>query len=212
MNQKYISIQQIDQTILNYIQNIMKPSIEDHSGNINQVPVIYHGAQKWVQIRRRTHLVNENGISIYPVISFSRTNTKMKDQPSINKAWAMFHRNFIQVDNKMTQNKPGVRPTYFKINIPIQVECDYQFQIYTNTNWQMNQVIETFMIHNRLWWIIDDYRVKVTFGDFSNTQQIQTGTQRLIKAQFSCETSSMIYPKDLRIEQKDRVEPIVDIN
>lgn len=195
----------------------MKPSIQDHTGVIRQVPIIYNGAQKWVQIRRRSYLVDQQGTTLYPLISFSRTNTATGDEPPINKAWAMYHRNFIQVDNKYYKPKPfeqlstnNIRNDYYKINIPIQVACEYSFQIYTDNNWQMNQILQTFMIHNKIWWIIDGYRVKVKFGDFSNTAQLETGAQRLIKAEFSLETKSIIYPKDLRVEQKERKDVIVN--
>jgi hypothetical protein len=36
----------------------------------------------------------------------------------------------------------------------------------------MNKIIEAFLLHANLWWIIDDFAVKTSFYDMSNTIEI----------------------------------------
>lgn len=205
----YISIEKTDETIIRYIQQYMRPSIVDYDGSTKNVPLVYNGAQKWVQIRRRRYLVDQNGNTLYPLISFSRTGTKRNQDKIVNRIQTMGgYRSFMQIQNKYSKKRPFNtidamdgnlnKPSYYKLMLPISMICDYQFQIFTDSHEQMNQLLQGFFLHDRRWWIVDGYRVKVNFGDFTNVTQIQANTQRLIKSTFSLQTRSTLYPKSFQ--------------
>lgn len=214
--QAYIPIQKTDETILRYIRQIISPVVEGYNGEQISVPIVYNGAERWVQVRRRNYLVDEKGNVLYPIISFSRTSIKRRDNKIINRVWYNGNRNFIEIKNKFTKDRPfdsldaqagNIRKTsYFNLMLPIPISCNYEFQIYSETQVDMNQILQSFFLHHDKWWIIDGYRVKTQFSDFSNTTEIQANEQRLIKCNFSITTESTLYPKSYQnypaIEQK----------
>ncbi len=216
--QAYIPIQKTDETLLRYIRQIIIPSIEGYNGQQIIVPVVYNGAERWVQVRRRNYLVDEKGNALFPIISFSRTSVKRNDNKMINRIWYNNNRNYLEIKNKYSKQYPfnfldsrgeNIRKTsYYNIMLPIPIICNYEFQIYTETQSDMNQILQAFFLHQDRWWIIDDYRIKTQFSDFSNTTEIQTNQQRLIKCNFSIETRSTLFPKSYQnIPKVKQIKP-----
>lgn len=218
--QLYFGIQKTDQVIINFIKNIIKPTVQDFDGSIVQVPIVYNGAQRWVQVRQRSHLVDENNNPLYPIISFSRVSTK-PGQKQVNRLGFNTETSTIQIQNKYSKDRPFKdidnrngyirKRSFFNITLPIQMQCSYQFQIYTNNNQHMNQLLQLFFMYNNRWWIYYDHRVRVDINDFSNTTQIQTASQRLIKSSFTLDTKSTLLPKG-RIQQKKPIKNVTSIN
>ncbi len=223
--QAYIPIQKTDQTLLRYIKQIISPTVQGYNEQQIIVPIVYNGAERWVQVRRRNYLVDEQGNVLYPIISFSRTSTKRRDTKMVNRVWYNGTRNFIEIQNKYSKDRPfdsrdedngNIRKTsYFNIMLPIPLSCNYEFQIYTETQTDMNQILQSFFLHHNRWWILDGYRVKTQFSDFSNTTEIQANDQRLIKCNFSISTESTLFPKAYQnlpaIEQKKPTKKIASI-
>lgn len=223
--QAYIPIQKTDQTLLRYIKQIISPTVQGYNEQQIIVPIVYNGAERWVQVRRRNYLVDEQGNVLYPIISFSRTSTKRRDNKMVNRVWYNGTRNFIEIQNKYSKDRPfdlrdedngNIRKTsYFNIMLPIPLSCNYEFQIYTETQTDMNQILQSFFLHHNRWWILDGHRVKTQFSDFSNTTEIQANDQRLIKCNFSISTESTLFPKAYQnlpaIEQKKPTKNIASI-
>ncbi len=203
----YIGLQKTDETIIRYIKQVIKPDIIEPDGTKRLVPVLYSGAQKWVQRQRRSYIVDLNGHTIYPLITLSRTSTKLSEQKYFNRIWTMLgYRNFIEINNRYSHKRPFntidnniVHSDYIKLMIPIYLSCEYNFNIFTDTMQSMNKIIEAFLLHANLWWIIDDFAVKTSFYDMSNTIEIQTEQQRIIKTEFTMSTISKLIPKDHEI-------------
>jgi len=80
--------------------------VEGYNGEQISVPIVYNGAERWVQVRRRNYLVDEKGNVLYPIISFSRTSIKRRDNKIINRVWYNGNRNFIEIKNKFTKDRP----------------------------------------------------------------------------------------------------------
>jgi hypothetical protein len=52
----------------------------------------------------------------------------------------------------------------------------------------MNLLLEAFFLHDRRWWIIEGYKVKVDIGDFTNSTEIEVDNERIIRSTFSITT------------------------
>lgn len=203
----YISIQQTDTIIMRYIQQVIKPIVIDQSGDEMIVPVVYNGAERWVQARKRKAIVDENGNVRYPIISFSRTSISYRDPKYINRIWLSGYRNYVAVQNEYSQQRPyssvdkssggHVIPQRNLVNImiPIDVTSNYEFQIYAD-NWQdTNDIVEAFMLYTNRWWILDNAQIKVKVTEYMNSIQMEQSDQRLIKTNFTMETVSTLLPK-----------------
>lgn len=203
--QLHVGIQKTDQVIMNYIKYVMKPTVYEYDGSLLQVPVVYNGAQRWVQVRQRSYLVDTNNNPLYPVISFSRTNTKTTGELlNINTGGHV-----IQMQNRYSKDRPyseidkvPYKRKYINIGFPRNMQFQYQFQMFTNNHEHMNQLIQLFLLHHRKWWIYDDHRVFIKASDYSNTTQIQAGSQRLIKSTFSMQArATLLQRQDIRQQQ-----------
>lgn len=203
--QLHVGIQKTDQVIMNYIKYVMKPTVYEYDGSLLQVPVVYNGAQRWVQVRQRSYLVDTNNNPLYPVISFSRTNTKTTGELlNINTGGHV-----IQMQNRYSKDRPyseidkvPYKRKYINIGFPRNMQFQYQFQMFTNNHQHMNQLIQLFLLHHRKWWIYDDHRVFIKASDYSNTTQIQAGSQRLVKSTFSMQArATLLQRQDIRQQQ-----------
>lgn len=198
-------IERIDETVVNYINNIIKPSVTIYDGSQYQVPVIFNGAERWVQVRRRTHLVDEQGNVVYPIISLSRTSIKLGEELLLNRKWTFGYGDMIQVANKYSKQRPfrsndgfgniRKKTEYYRIGLPLYVQGSYQFQIYTDTMQSMNKLIESFILYANRWWIYDQYRVKINITDFSNTIELEASSERLVKTSFTANFACTILPE-----------------
>lgn len=201
----YVSIEDNDTLIYNYIKQIIKPQVTMQDGSSMIVPIIYNGAERWAQTRRRKFIVDEYGNIRYPIISFSRTSIGYHDPKHVNRIWTNITRNFVAIENKYSKQRPfksqdATRGKYYQyrpiinLMIPIDITCRYDFQIYTDTWQDMNTLVESFMLYTDRWWILDNQKCRVRSMQYSNTIQIQQGQQRLIKTQFTIETLGTLLP------------------
>lgn len=202
---------------MNFIKEKMKPVIYQFDGVQVQVPIVYNGAQRYVQVRQRSHLVDQNNNPLYPIISFSRTSTKMGAK-QINRLGFNTYNSTIQIQNTYSKERPfkridskqGYVPrrSYLKVMMPIPMQCSYQFQIYTNTNQHMNDLIQLFFTYNHRWWFYQGHRVRVDIQDFSNITEIQAASQRMIKSTFTMWVRTSLIPKQ-SIQQEHPIKKIV---
>lgn len=201
-----ISLQKTDATIINYITQVIKPMVTTDSGDVVVVPVLYNGAERWVQTRKRKYIVDQYGNVKYPVISFSRISVSYHDPKILNRIWTNGTRNFITIQNRYSKQRPfsrvdlqsgNIRPKPAVINlmIPIDITCRYEFQFYTDSWQDTNDLIQVFMIYGDRWWVIDNHRIKVKIQQYSNTVQMMQSQQRIIKTSFSMQVLSTLLPK-----------------
>ncbi len=201
----YTSIQDNDTLIYNYIKQIIKPQITMQDGTTLIVPLIYNGAEKWAQTRKRKFIVDEYGNIRYPLISFSRTSIAYHDPRHVNRIWTNITRHFVSIENKYSKQRPFnlqdansaghvTSKPMVQIMIPIDISCRYDFQIYTDSWQDMNSILESFMLYTNRWWILDRHQARIQVMQYSNATQIHQGEQRLIRTQFSIETLGTLLP------------------
>ena len=91
---------------MRYIQEIIKPTVVDQFGQEMIVPVVYNGAERWVQAQKRKYIVDQNGNARYPIISFSRTSIAYRDPKYINRIWLSGYRNYVAIQNIYSKQRP----------------------------------------------------------------------------------------------------------
>lgn len=202
------TIEDLDTLVMDYMKYVIKFQIQQYDGTVTYVPIVYNGAERWVQVRRRNYLVDQTYNVLFPVISFSRTSIKQRDQNMALRMWTNRGRNYIVIDNKYSKHRPyskfdlefsrsSPQNTKYKVALPMAVQLNYQFQIFTDRQQQMNKILQYFMIYNKQWWVIGYKRIRMMFSQFGNTTQVEAQGQRLIKANFSATGYGTLFPYDI---------------
>ena len=72
-----IGIQDIDEAIMYYFNNVIKPSVEQNGKRIN-VPIIYGAPERMKSSQKDGYYRDKKGAIMYPLIMFKRTSVEKK--------------------------------------------------------------------------------------------------------------------------------------
>ena len=67
-----VTLKDIDSAIIYYLENVVKPSVEDNGEHI-KVPILYGSVERWKSIKRDGYLRDKKNQIITPAILFKRT-------------------------------------------------------------------------------------------------------------------------------------------
>ena len=73
-----ITLKDIDTSIISYIKNIIKPTVQEANERV-KVTVMYGNEERWKAVRKRGVLRDKNNSLILPLIMLKRTNVQKSD-------------------------------------------------------------------------------------------------------------------------------------
>jgi hypothetical protein len=204
-----LGIKDIDESIIFYFDNIIKPSIIQN-GNRISVPIIYGAPERWKSVQADGYLRDKAGRIMSPLIMFKRTSIANRKGIS-NKLDANNPQNFgvfrkkysknNQYDNfsLLTNRIPEV--TYYAVVAPDYVTLTYKCVIYTYYVEQLNKIIEAINYASGAYWG-DPSRFKFqSYIESFNTQtDLTSGTERVVRGEFDFKLQGYIIPDTI---QKD---------
>jgi hypothetical protein len=201
-----ITLKDIDTSILNYIKNVMSPTLKEANEQL-KVPVYYGNEERWKNYRKRGVLRDKQGALILPLIMFRRTDV-MKDterqQPfkhdvqreniSVvrNSQWSKtnrYDRFAVQFGKKpVRENILTGMPEYFDIT--------YEFVLWTNYIEQMNILAEDFLHQSNTYWgDSSDRKFLAKLESMSDASEMSQDSERFIKTTFSLVVKSYLLPE-----------------
>jgi len=200
-----VGIQDIDESILYYFQNVIKPTISKNGQTIN-VPIYYGSPERWSEIQQDGFLRERDGQLILPVIVFKRTN--LTRQRVTNKLDANGVKNFYIFkpkftkenfyDNFSTLNGVTNRIPTEKIHlsvIPDFVSVNYSCIIFTDYVEHMNKITEAINYASDSYWGDPSrFKFRSSIDSFSPTVELQTGNQRVVKTTFDIKLQGYLVP------------------
>lgn len=197
------SLTQIDQAIQDYVVNTIRPYIWNDEQVMVQVPFIYASGQRWFQLRSQRFLTDNNGIPIYPILTFRRGRVAKRPVPGSQRVmfegagtYMTVHKQIKKRDTLQSLRKINDgKPVYevYNVVLPISVEIDYEFYLIVDNMQHVNTIIQLFSQHDRRLWNKDLHLIAF-IQDFSQTVQIQSEGQRLVKLQFNMKVNASIIP------------------
>ena len=204
-----IGIQDIDEAIMYYFNNVIKPSVEQNGKRIN-VPIIYGAPERMKSSQKDGYYRDKKGAIMYPLIMFKRTSVE-KNRTLTNKLDA--NNPFIYT---FTQKKYSSKNFYSNFNLlnnrdPIVVKNAIVVPDYVNINYtcaiqtyyveQLNRIVEDINYASDSYWGDPErFKFNARIDSFNITTQLDTGVERAVKAEFELKMNGYLIPDNI---QKD---------
>lgn len=196
-----VTLMSIDETIINYITTVIKPTIIDNDRSV-PVPVIYATPERWKTIRK-DGVVRDNQMdkALTPIIVLRRTNLKRNDMtnPSNKYVYRTFHNPWNRrnaYDKFAVLN--GITPSQelTQVIVPDYITINYEVILWTDFQEQMNSLIEQINVENEEWWgQRNQFKFRVRIDDYSSTSDLPAETDRLVRNTFNMTVQAYLLPE-----------------
>jgi len=204
-----IGIQDIDEAIMYYFNNVIKPSVEQNGKRIN-VPIIYGAPERMKSSQKDGYYRDKKGAIMYPLIMFKRTSVE-KNRTLTNKLDAnnpfiytftqkkYSSKNFYSNFNLINNRDPVVVKN--AIVVPDYVNINYTCAIQTYYVEQLNRIVEDINYASDSYWGDPErFKFNARIDSFNITTQLDTGVERAVKAEFELKMNGYLIPDNI---QKD---------
>ena len=201
-----ITLKDIDGSIMSYIKDVIKPTVQEANEKI-KVTVMYGNEERWKAVRKRGVLRDQNGSLILPLIMLKRTTVEKSDlipgyEHDIRRKYTEVVRNSgWSKENRYSRFsvQNDELPIYENLvtTIPNFVNITYEFVLWTNFIEQMNPLVETFMEHDKTYWgNKNTYRFISSLDSVSDASEMNQNGERFIKSTFSVNTKAYLLPQE----------------
>lgn len=204
-----VGIQDIDEAILYYFQNVIRPTVYQNGERI-AVPVIYGAPERWKSFQKDGVYRDRSGKIMNPIIMFKRDNIIKKRNlankldanfPNLYTSWQKsynnknFYSNFDLLNNR-------VQTKQFVANVvPDYVTMQYSVTVQTYYIEQLNKIIEAVNYASDSYWGDPErFKFNASIDQFNTIQELNDGQERLVRSTFSINMYGYIIPD---IIQKD---------
>ena len=189
-----VTLKDIDSAVIYYLENVIRPSIEDNGENV-KVPIVYGSMERWKSIKRDGFLRDKKGKTITPLIMFKRNTIDVNKNMPIDKLDANNPHMFYTFEKKFSKNniydrldaQIGVisQRQYYNVSMPDYVTLNYSFTIWTSYIKQMNGIIEKLNYSDGAYWgDPDKMRFRSIIDSFDDATEIGD-TERLVRTNFN---------------------------
>jgi hypothetical protein len=210
-----VSIQDVDEAILYYFENIIKPTVIQNGERI-AVPLVYGSPERFKAIQKDGFYRDKNGKIMSPIIMFKRdsldknrsiTNKLDSNSPHLYTSWQKsynpknFYSNFDLLNNRIPTKQ-------FVANVvPDYVTLTYSFIVQTYYIEQLNKIVEAINYASDSYWGDPErFQFKSRIDTFNTITELNQGQNRVVRSNFSLKVHGYIIPdviqKDLTAVKK----------
>lgn len=204
-----IGIEDIDNSILYYFQNVIKPYVIQNGQRI-EVPIIYGSPERWKSVQKDGFYRDKLNKIMSPLIMFKRTDLT-KDRSVGNKLDANtpnlyvtfkkqystrnFYNNFAVLNNRIPETE------YYANVMPDYVTLTYECVIITYYMDQMNKIVEAINYASDSYWGDPNrFKFKAKIDSYTTATEITSAQDRIVKSTFTIKMNGHIVPD---VVQKD---------
>jgi len=198
-----VGIKDIDEAILYYFQNIIRPSVIQN-GQYVDVPVMYASAEAWKQVQKDGFMRDKRSAIMLPVIMFKRDSLE-KNRGIGNKLDANNPQNFgiyqkkysgkNAYDNFTVLNNRIPEKEFVAVVYPDYVTITYSCTIATYYVEQMNKIIEAINYASDSYWGDPErFKFRAMIDNFANIIESNQGEQRNVRTTFNIKLNGYIIP------------------
>jgi hypothetical protein len=204
-----IGIQDIDESIMYYFQNVIRPFVIQNGTRI-EVPIIYGSPEKWASFQKFGYFRDSQGRIMMPIIMFKRDSID-KVRTIANKLDAN-NPNNISIQGKSYSPKNAydnfsalnnVRPQkqYYAVVVPDYITVTYTCTINTYYMDQLNKIIEAIEYASDSYWGDPSrFQFRAMIDSFAIKTELADKEERTVSSTFSIKMNGYIIPDVL---QKD---------
>jgi hypothetical protein len=205
-----LGLQDIDQSILYYFKNVIKPSAVQNGVKV-EVPVVYGSPERWNSIQKDGFYRDKNGKIITPLIMFKRDSVE-KNRTLGNKLDANQPNNFQVFEKKYTKknvydkfsllnNREPVKE-YQAVVIPDYINLVYSCIIFTDYVEQMNKIVESINYASDAYWgDPEKFKFRAMIDNYTMAVELNQGQDRAVKTTFSINLYGYVIPDGINAYQ-----------
>lgn len=210
-----VSIQDVDEAILFYFENVIKPTVIQNGERI-AVPLVYGSPERFKTIQKDGFYRDKKGKIMSPIIMFKRdslnkdrsiTNKLDANNPHLYTSWQKsynsknFYSNFDILNNRVPTKQ-------FVANVvPDYVTLNYSFIVQTYYIEQLNKIVEAINYASDSYWGNPErFQFKASIDTFNTINELNQGQNRVVRSNFTLKMHGYIVPdviqKDLTAVKK----------
>ena len=212
-----VGIQDIDEAILFYFENVIKPFVIQNGERL-PVPIVYGSPEKWKSMQKDGYYRDDKGAPMYPLVIFKRNNIE-KNRTIANKLDANNPNNFGVFTKKYSPydtysnfnvlNNRVPEKTYYATIMPDYVTITYTCIVFTYYIDQLNNIIEAINYASDAYWGDPQrYKFQARIDSFSTVSELSDSAERAVKSTFDIKLNGYLIPniiqKDLNSVKKFR--------
>ena len=206
VKQFHIGLRDIDETIVYYFNNVIKPSVIQNGKRIN-VPILYGSPERWKAVQADGYYRDKNGKIQTPLIMFKRDSIE-KNRSLGNKLDANNPNNFAIFQKGYSKknvydrfsaltNRDEVKELYGVI-IPDYVNITYSCIIFTEYIEQMNKIVESINFASDAYWgDPEKFNFRAMIDNYTTVTEVNQGQDRTVKTNFNITMMGHIVPDSI---------------
>jgi hypothetical protein len=202
-----VSIQDIDEAVFYYLENIIKPTVI-HNGQNTPVPILYGDPEKWKTYQKDGYLRDLKGSLMAPLIIFKRTSldkvknigNKMDANNPYN--YGVFNKKY---DSRNAYNAFGIlnhqtpEKQYYAVVIPDYVTVTYSFIVFTYYVEQQNKIVEAIQYASDSYWGNPErFKFKAMIDSFGFQTELSETSERIVRSTFDLKLNGYIIPDSVQ--------------
>lgn len=204
-NPQRIGLQDIDDAIFYYFENVIQPTITQN-GNIMKVPVEYASQERWASVQKEGYWRDKNGKVMYPYILIQRTGFE-KNRDLGNKLDGNRVNNHIisrsRYNSKNQYSKfkvlNNIVPSekFYVTPIPDYINITYNCVVLTNFIYENNKIIEAIEFASDSYWgDKNHFQFRTYVDNFDSTIEYEVDSERVVKTEMSIMLYGYIIPEN----------------
>jgi hypothetical protein len=204
-----IGIQDHDEAIMYYFNNIIKPSIIVN-GNRTTVPLMYGAPERWKSVQKDGFFRDKEGKLQVPLIMFKRDSIEKRrdlgnkidgNNPQLHYTFQEKYTKRNQYDNFSILQNRIPQKEHHAVVVPDFIKLQYTCTIWTDYIAQMNKLIETINYASDAYWGDKErFKFNAKIDTFSNTTEVQQGNNRIVKTDFGLTLQGYLVPDSINKE------------
>tara|TARA_R110002153_G_scaffold119840_2_gene264985 strand:- start:781 stop:1767 length:987 start_codon:yes stop_codon:yes gene_type:complete len=209
----YIGLQDHDEAIMYYFNNVIKPSAIIDGNRIN-VPIMYGAPERWKSVQKDGYFRDKEGKIQTPLIMFKRDSVEKrrdlgnKQDGNNPQLYYTFQEKFThknRYDNfSVLQNRIAQKEMHAVV-VPDYIKLQYTCTIWTDYVAQMNKLIETINYASDAYWgDPEKFNFNAKIDTYSNTTEISQGEDRIVKTDFGLTLQGYLIPDSINKELSKR--------
>jgi len=204
-----VNIQDVDEAILFYFENVIRPTVVQ-SGERIAVPLVYGSPERFKSIQKDGFFRDKKGKVMSPIIMFKRDSLVKnysignKIDPNNPNLYTSFQKSYNSKNSYSNFNVLNNRvPTnQFIANVvPDYVTLSYSFIVQTYYIEQLNKIIEAINYSsNSYWGDPERFKFRSRIDTFNTITELNQGQNRVVRSTFTLDVNGYIIPD---VIQKD---------
>ena len=209
INDISVSLQDHDEAIMYYFNNVIKPSVVTNGNRIN-VPLIYGSPERWKSVQRDGYYRDKEGKIQTPLIMFKRNSVEKRrdlgnkmdaNNPQLYYVFQSAYNKRNQYDNFSVLQGRTANKEFHAVVVPDFVRLKYSFIIWCDYVSQMNKIVEAINYSSDSYWgDAERFKFNARIDTFTNRVEEAQGSNRMIKTDFGLDLQGYIVPDAMNKE------------